>query len=253
VNATLVALVVFACVFGAALLGMALHAVLPPEHLGSDSKDVVKLAMGLIATMAALVLGLLTSSAKSTYDAQDAEIKQVAANVIVLDRIVARYGPETVPVRALIRATLERRLEATWPRDGSVPKSLDVDDPSPAVDSVEDRLRALAPQTDEQRDRKARAIEVAGSVQGTRWLLLGQARSEIQMPLLVVLVFWLAALFVSFGLFAPRNATVLVVLLVAAMSVAGSIFLIIELNAPFTGVLKISDAPLRYALGQLGK
>jgi len=248
-----IASIVFACVFGAALVGMLLRPMLPDEHLGADSKDVVKLAMGLVATMAALALGLLTGSAKTTFDMEDGQLKQVAADVIVLDRTLAHYGPDTKEIRASVRRLVTSRLATIWPEEGSTPVKLDDPEATAAVEVVDDQIRALSPQTDAQRVLQGRALQILGEVMRTRWLLLGQAGNSVQTPLLVVLVFWLAALFVSFGLFAPRNATVVTVLVVAALSVAGSIFLILEMNQPFTGLVKISSAPLRFALTHLGQ
>src|SRR6185503_5998663 len=99
---------VFACVFGAALLGMLLRYVLPEHHFSSDTKDTVKLAMGLVATMAALILGLLVASAKSTYDAESSGVTQMAAKIIFLDRVLANYGDETKEARELFRRTVQR-------------------------------------------------------------------------------------------------------------------------------------------------
>src|SRR5262245_23108931 len=240
----IIAWIVFACVFGAALLGMLLRGVLPAEHLSSESKDVMKLAMGLIATMAALVLELLTGSAKSTFDAHDNELKQSAADIIVLDRTLAHYGPETKGIRDSIRRLVALRLAATWPEEESASARVDVPEATPAIEGIDDQIRALAPPNEAQRALQARASQSLDQILRTRWLVLGEAGNSIQMPLLVVLVFWLSALFVSFGLFAPRNATVLVVLIVAALSVSGSIFLILEMNQPFAGLLKISSGPL---------
>ena len=253
-----IAAIVFACVFGAALLGIVIAGVLPEKHLTSDSKDVVKLAMGLIATMAALVLGLLTGSAKSAFDTQNAEVKEIAANVVVLDRTLARYGPETKDIRDAIRTAIARSVARMWPEEE--PKMAEPAAPAtgspdavPVGERIDDAIRALSPQNESQRTLQARAAAIAGGILQTRWLLFGQGGNAVQMPLLIVLVFWLSALFVSFGLFAPRNATVVTILLVAAISVAGSIFLILEMNQPFTGLLKISSEPLRYALAHLGQ
>ena len=215
--------ITFACIFGGALLGMFVRTVLPENHLSPDSKDVVKVGMGLIATMAALVLGLLTGSAKSSYDTQDGELKQMAANVLLLDRTLAHYGPDTKNIRDQIRRAIEYKLAATWPEDGSAAR-VDTSETTPAVEGIDGGIRALSPQSDVQRGLQSRALEITGNVLQTRWLLFGQqAGNAIQTPLLVVLVFWLAALFASFGLFAPRNATVIAVLCVSALSVAGAI------------------------------
>src|SRR5262245_34756836 len=241
--------IAFACIFSGALLGMLLRTVLPEHHLSAESKDVVKVGMGLIATMAALVLGLLTGSAKSAFDTQDSELKQMAANVLLLDRTLAHYGPETKSIRHAI----EYKLAATWPEDGSAGRT-DTSETTPAVERIEDEIRSLPPRNDEQRALQSRALQITGDVLQTRWLMFGQqAGNAIQTPLLVVLVFWLAALFASFGLFAPRNATVIAALAVAALSVAGALLLILEMNEPFQGVVKVSSAPLRYTLAHLGQ
>jgi len=258
-----IAALVFAAVFGSALGGMLLRAVVPEHHITAESKDVVKLAMGLIATMAALVLGLLTGSAKSSFDTQDNEIKQMAANIIVLDRLLAQYGDESAPLRAQIKRAVEMRLASTWPEEGVAAPSPDAPRPStPALDApgttakvetIDGAIRALAPQTDAQRALQAQALSLAESLTATRWLLFTQASGALPTAFLVVLVFWLAVLFASFGLFAPHNATVLGALGLCALSVAGSLFLILEMNQPLAGLVKVSSAPLHYALLHLGQ
>jgi hypothetical protein len=246
--------ITFVCIFGGALLGMFLQRVLPAHHLSDKSQNTVTLGMGLIATMAALVLGLLTGSAKSSFDTQDGELKQMSADLIVLDRTLAHYGPETANIRDQIRRAIEYKLAVTWPENSRTAR-LDTSENNPAVEGVEDGIRALSPQNDVQRALQSRAQQITGEVLRSRWLMVGQqAGNAIQTPLLVALVFWLTALFASFGLFAPRNATVIAVLFVSALSVSGAILLILEMNQPFQqGLVKVSSAPLRYTLEQLGK
>jgi hypothetical protein len=110
---------VFVFVFGGALLGMFLHAVLPERHMSNDSKDVVKLGMGLVATMSALVLGLLISSAKNSFDVQTAEVTEASAKIILLDRALALYGPEAEGVRDLLRSSVADTFERLWPNSGA--------------------------------------------------------------------------------------------------------------------------------------
>ncbi|TMA79949.1 MAG: hypothetical protein E6J56_22230 [Deltaproteobacteria bacterium] len=245
--------IVFACVFGGALLGMLLRSVLPEHHLTQDSKDVVKLGMGLIATMAALVLGLLIASAKSAFDIQNNEFKQAAANIVLLDRALAHYGPETQAGRDQLRRAVAFRLAVTWPEDASTPARLDTPETTPRVETIEAGIRELSPKTDGQRWVQSRALQIVGDLQQTRWLLIGGAADSIPMPFLVVLVFWITVIFASFGLFAPPNGTVVSVLFVCALSIAASIVLIVEMGRPFEGILKISSAPLRYTLSHLGQ
>jgi hypothetical protein len=248
-----VASFVFACVFGSALLGMLLRSTVPVDHLNAESKDVVKLAMGLIGTMAALVLGLLTASAKSSFDTLDSEIKQGAAHIILLDRTLAQYGPETKDTRELIRRAVTYRVNLTWPENASHTAQVEAPETTPSVEVIQAKIRALSPQNDDQRWLQSRAIEISGDLVGARWLMLAQAGSSVPLPFLVVLVVWLMVLFGSFGLLAPRNATVLAILALCALSVAGSIFLILEMSRPLDGVIKVSSAPLHYALSHLGQ
>ena len=167
-SSTETAALVFTCVFAATLTGMALQRVLPKEHLSDESKDVVKLAMGLIATLSALVLGLLISSAKTAFDAQDDQIKQAAANIIVLDRTLAHYGPETRGIRDAIRSVLVHRLEVTWPEDGSDPSRFDTPEDTPVLEGVEEGIRGLSPQTDQQRALQGHALQVGSEVVRSR-------------------------------------------------------------------------------------
>ena len=245
--------ITFACVFGGALLGMLLRTLLPEHHLSPDSRDVMKLGMGLLATTAALVLGLLIASAKGAFDTQNTEVKQAAANVLLLDRTLAHYGPETKEIRDLIRRAVAFRLALTWPEDASQPARLEAPEMTPTLEGIGDAIRALSPQSHAQRGLQSRALELIGDVERTRWLLFGGAGDSIPIPFLVVLIFWITVLFVSFGLFAPPNGTVVAVLFVSALSISTAIYLIVELDRPFAGLMKISSAPLRYTLSHLGQ
>jgi hypothetical protein len=246
--------IVFACIFAGALLGMLLRARLPEHHLSADSRDVVKLGMGLIGTMTALVLGLLIASAKSSYDTQRNGVAQLAANVIMLDRTLARYGPETKDTRELVRTSLADMLQRTWPEES--PRSEQPEAKSGTEGRYEflyDKLQELTPKNDVQRNLQAQALKTAADTAQMRWLLFSQKGSSIPTPFLIVMVSWLVLILASFGLFAPRNAISLLTLLVCALAVSSAIFLILELDRPFNGMIQISSAPLRGALTQLGR
>ena len=248
-----IALIVFSCIFGSALLGLFLRGMLPEHHLSSESKDVVKLAMGLIATMAALVLGLITASAKSSFDAQKSEMVHSAADIIRLDRVLALYGPETKEIRDLLKRAVAFRIHLIWPEDGSAPGNLDSPEMTRTAEEFEDKIRELSPQNELQREFTARALQIGRDLLATRWLQMAQLSDPVPLVFLVVLVFWLIILFGTFGLFAPRNATVIVALVLSAVAVSGSTFLILEMHRPLEGLIKISPDPMRYALSQLGQ
>ena len=243
--------IVFACLFGGALLGMFIRTVLPAHHLSSESKDVVKLGMGLIGTMGALLLGLLVASAKNSYDTEKSAFTQMSTKIILLDRLMAHYGPETKEARDLLRRAVIRVLDQIWPEDSSRPAQLDP--MATGAEVIIDKIQALAPQNDAQRSLKGQALSIITDLTQTRWLMFEQSSSSISMPLVVVVVFWLTVLFGSFGLYAPPNATVIATLFVCALSVSGALFLILELDQPFEGMLQIPSAPLRNALAHLGK
>jgi hypothetical protein len=248
-TSTTVSLIVFASVFAGSLLGIFLHAVLPSNHLSAESKDIVKLGMGLVGTMAALVLGLLVASAKGSYDAQSAELAQLSANIAVLDRALALYGPETKEARNLLRGAVSRVLDQMWSKDGAPQLA----PPSTGGEILYEKIQGLSPKADMQRSTQSQALSMAVEIAKTRWLMYEQTTRSVSMPLLVVLVLWLNLIFISFGLFAPFNATVVSSLFVAALSVSGAIFLILEMYTPYTGTVQISDAPLRAALAHLGQ
>jgi hypothetical protein len=238
-------LIVFACIFGGALLGIAIRARLPKEHLSPDTKDVVKLGIGLIATMSALVLGLLIASAKGSFDAQRNEVVQMSANVIFLDRVLAHYGPETKEVRALLGRAVTTAIDRLWPADGTGVRELDT---SGGVENLYEKIQELSPKTELQRTSQAQALKIFTDIGQTRLLLFSQRGSSIPTPFLVILVFWLSAIFVSFTLFARANMVVTVSLFVCALSFSCAIFLVLELDKPFTGLMGISSATLRSAL-----
>lgn len=243
--------IVLACVFGGALLGMALRLILPEHHLNADSKDVIKLGMGLTATMSALVLALLTNSAKSSFDTQRNELTQMSANIILLDRVLAHYGPETKDARALLRLTVAGMIARVWPEDRSKLTSMEPD--SAQGEGFFDKIEELSPQNEVQRSLQAQALKTSIDIGQARLLMLEQGGRSIPMPFLVLLIFWVTGIFLSFGLFAPHNATVIATLFLCALSVSGAIFLIMELDHPFGGLVRISSAPLTSAIAHIGK
>jgi len=243
--------IVFALVFGSALLAMFVHNALPEDHLSSDSKDVVKLGIALIATMSALVLSLLIASAKTAFDTRSNQLVEASADMIMLDRALARYGPETKEARSLLQRSVAATIDRFWPAEGA--KRIAIDPAASPVEALYDKIEELSPQSDLQRSMQSQAMTLAAELARTRLLLFEHLGASIPVPFLVVLVFWLCIIFASFGLFAPRNATVIAVLCVCALSVSGAIFLILELDRSFEGLLQVSDAPLRAALAQLGR
>jgi hypothetical protein len=248
-SALAVAGVVFLCLFGAALIGTLLRVVLPDHHLSPDSKDVIKLATAVVATLSALALGLLVASAKTAYEGAETELRTTVAHLLLLDRVMEHYGPETGEARSLLRKLVEARLLHVWETASEAEPTAD----DRGLELVEDKLRGLSPQTDAQRSLQSRALQVSEQLAEAHWLLIEMQGEGLPLPFLAILVFWLALLFFIFGLLAPGNITVICTLFASALSVAGAVFLIIDMAHPYLGLVHVSDAPLRTALDRIGR
>jgi hypothetical protein len=244
--------VAFVCTMCGSLFGMFLRNKLPGHHLSPDAKDVVRLGAGLVGTIAALVLGLLIASAKSTFDTQNTQIKQMTANIILLDQLLAQYGPETATARDLLRNSVDALTNRIWQEKGSVLANAEPFEASAAAEAFYSKLQQLSPKDDAQRSLQSRAMQISTDLAQTRLLLFAQRENTIPMPFLVVLIFWIAIIFVSFSLFAEPNPVVIGSLVIFALSASGAIFLILELGQPFSGLMQISSAPLRGALAPFG-
>lgn len=243
----------FGCILFATALGYYLGRNLPQHHLDTDSKDTIKMAWGTVATMAALVLSLLLASAKSSFDTINNETTQAATKMIVLDNILARYGPETKEVRAELRETVARGIRRVWPETHTSVSASTALERGNGVDLLQDALGKLVPANDSQRALLSQAQQICGDLMQSRWLVVEQSETGLPDTLYIVLVSWLSMLFVGIGLFAPRNKTVLIVLFLCNLSFSTAIFLINEMNHPLDGIMKISSAPMLKALEHMGQ
>jgi len=250
-SATLTAAILLASLVAAVLLGRTLRRRLPDHHLSADSKDAVKLAMGLVATMTALLLGLLVNSAKGTYDTQRVEVIQMAAKVAFLDRVLTAYGPEAAEAHAQFRNAVAEAARSMWPDEAGAQAQLLPN--AQAGDVVYAAIQALSPRDDAQRGLKAQAAALAVDLGQLRMLLLAQMAPSIPKPLLIAVASWLVIIFLGFSLLAPPNATSTLALASAAVSVAVAVFLIMELDRPWGGMIQISGAPMINALNHFAK
>ena len=250
-SALTLSVIAFACVFGSTLVSAYFRAFLPQGHFNADSKDAIRLSMGVIGTIAALVLGLLIASAKSSYDAKTNQIKQLTVSIIVLDQLLAQYGPETGNLRELLRRGTASMADKIWSERDLATATTSAFAMSGEAQAFLGLIEGLAPKTDAQRSIRARALTSMTDLAQTRLLLYAQAGNAIPLPFYILLVFWLAIIFASFSLFVPPNSIVIASFFVCALSASGALYLIFELDRPFTGLMTISDAPLRHALAPL--
>jgi hypothetical protein len=234
---------------GGILLGALLRSALPEHHLSKDSQDVVRLGVGLIATLAALLLGLLIAAAKSSFDTQSTQVTQITADIILLDNLLAQYGPEARPIRQQMRSVIGPFANQIWrEKQASTATPFERNASAEQVYLV---IQGLSPQNDLQRSLQARAAQISNDLVQTRLILFAESGNVIPAPFLAILVLWLVIIFASFSLFSALNLTVFTCLSLFALSASCAIFLILELSQPFSGLMTISSKPLRHALGPL--
>jgi Protein of unknown function (DUF4239) len=236
------------------MVGVWLRAHLPKEHLEGESKDVIKLGIGLTATVTALVLGLVTASTKGSFDAVDTAVKETATKLLVIDRTLARYGPDAAAIRMELKHVLDERVQMIWPTDLARPLNLDpiTAGQAPRVERLVDAIRALGTGDDLKAALQARAVSLAEEVLEARWTAMASTGSSVPVLFLVVVMSWLTLIFAIYGMFAD-NRTAISVLFVCALSIGSALFLVLELDTPFEGLIKVAADPLRYALVHMNR
>ncbi|WP_321801590.1 hypothetical protein [Caballeronia sp. J97] len=246
------ALGVFLLVFASSLAGLWLARLLPSHHLSKDSAKAIRLAIGLVATIAALVLGLLISSAKSSFDAINNDLVHNAANMIRLDSTLAQYGPEAQALRATLRRDYGEWIDLLVSRSTTRAAGLDSPGIILRMEEFQHSVAMLTPADDHQRALRTRALAIADEVFASRSLALLQRGGSLPKALMFVLVFWLAIIFGTFGVLAPRNGSVVVAFLACALCAAGAVFLILEMDTPLDGIVRVSIGAMREALARMG-
>jgi len=252
----LISVFAFAAIMGGVFAGSALQKMLPKPHLADDSKDMAKIGAGFIATLAALVLGLLIASSKSSFDTKSEEVERSSAKIILLDRELRQYGAQAKPVRDLLRDVLVTRHHITWVESEAKAASEAAAPKLPqqlGVEQIRALIVALVPADDEQRSLRTAALSVVDELTQMRWLLVEQSTAAISTPMLVVLVIWLVVVAGCLAIYAPRNGTMLAVAVLCGLSASCAIFLIMEMYEPFGGLISISDAPIRTAINYISQ
>jgi hypothetical protein len=249
-NAFLVGVIMFVCLFGSAMGSLILHRRLPEPSLTKETQDVMKLGVGMIVAMSTLVLGLLTASVKGEFDSVNADVKQFATELVLLDRTLRLYGAEAEPARQELIRYVQRALAETWPGSGQ-PALVEDATAEALLDRAEQRILALKPADETRSTHKTTATSEIESIVNQRWKLVEEAQNSISPIMIVVLIFWLSITFASFGYNAPRNRIVISVFFLCAASIGGAMFLILELDGPFDGIVKVSPEPLEVTLDHM--
>jgi len=236
-----------AIVFGA-LTGLWLARHLPEEHLSSESRTAVSVSMAVVGTLAALVMSLLISSASASFNAKTDALHRLAIDIIRLDRALRQYGPDAEDVRGLLRSYAETKADEL--SDDGDPASLDLRSLL-KFEALTSGVLDLQPGDNRQRQAQAQALKVLDSIADARWLLIEKANTSLPTSFVILLIFWLALLFGSFGLFAPSNATVIIVLLLCALAISGGVFMVLELETATKGLVRVSTDPIFNAIREI--
>ncbi|MFG1348232.1 hypothetical protein [Xanthobacter autotrophicus] len=234
---------------GGALVGLWLAPKLPEHHLSGETGSAVSVAMAVVGTLAALVLGLMVNSASASFSARTAAIETLASDIIKLNRALLRYGPETADIRDAL-GTYARNKADEISRVSSEADDVGITTLH-ELESIADAVLRLEPKTDRERSIQARATSLIENMTDARWTLVEKSRMVMPAPFLEMLVAWLSLLFASFGLFAPRNATVIAFLLLGATAIAGCVFIILELGSPSQGLIRPSADPIYRVIKEL--
>lgn len=244
-----IALLALVAIFGGAVIGMIAAGLLPAHHLAQDTRNVVSVSVAVVGTMSALVMGLLISNASASFSAQSNEVRQISADVVQLNRTLERYGQDAQDTRKMLQlfaGVKAQQLAAGSPITAETRTTM-----LRKMEDFQDHILALAPSGDRQGWLKAEALQLATSIVGARWLLSQQERGSIPTPFLLLVACWLSIVFCSFGLFAPRNATATATLLLCSISVSLGLLFILEMDTPFTGIVRVSLTPLLEALQEV--
>jgi hypothetical protein len=251
VTSAWVFLVTLAATLGGAVLGAVLRRAIPATHLDEDTRDVVRLGIGLIGTLSAVAISLMIASAKNSYDTQDAHFRQFSADVILTDQLLAQYGPEATPIRQLMRQAIPAALDRIWAEKAIGAPQSSAFTPSSAAEQIFDGIEALKPANDTQRALKPRIEQASGDIARARLLMFADVDTPIQSPFLLILVFWLTVIFISYSLVVEPGPVLAVALVILALSIASALFLVADLSRPFAGLMQISNQHLRDAMGPL--
>ena len=243
-SAPLTAFVILVCMLCGMALGSYLRLVLPDDHTKADSKDILMTSAGMMATLIALIIGLLVTSAKGNYDNTTLGITQTGAKIITIDYYLSNYGPDAKVERELVRQATASAIERVWPNESTQGADLTKMEAATGMADVYSKIRELSPQNDSQKYLQAQALQISADMMQSRWMLIEQSQTNLPRIFLVVLTFWLTVLFAQFGLLAPRNRTAKSALFICSLSMSCAIYIILELNNPLEGTIKVSSCLL---------
>ncbi|CAI8781782.1 DUF4239 domain-containing protein [Pseudomonas sp. IT-P253] len=241
--------IAFVAIFGGALIGIFAARTLPEQHLSNESRNAISVSAAIVGTLSALVIGLMITTANSSFSARSSEVTRIAVDIVRINRLMERYGPEAEDARVKLRNYANAKMQELFPVMGEPSQSTDAT--VRMMERTQESILLLVPTDPRQRWLRSQALTLSDEVLQARWLLAEQHANNIPMPFLTLLIFWLSLVLASFGLFAPRNATTITALCLCSVAVAGGILMILELDSPFSGLVHVSGEPMRQALAEI--
>ncbi|MFG1418209.1 hypothetical protein V5F38_09895 [Xanthobacter sp. V0B-10] len=250
-QALAVAAIAFVSLFGGVCAGMWGSRRLKEEHLSKGTEDAVKLGVGMVAAMSSLILGLMTASVKGNFDTTGRDVQQFATDLITLDTALRAYGPGADDARRLLTTYTRRALAETWPEGVGARIEVNGTTSKAMLEAVGHAIRMLPSGTPLEAELRGEALERYKAASTLRWTVVAESVTAVPPVFTAVLIVWLSLIFVSFGLFAPVNAVSLVVFFLCAVSLAGALFLILEMSGPFDGIIRVPETAMNGALAQM--
>lgn len=247
---TVTATIAFVLILGGTLIGTLVRGRMPEHHLTGDSKEVIRLATALVATLTGLVLALMFASTRTSFEHTSASVSRLAVDFAELDEILEDYGPDAAPIRRQLRADVGPVIDSIWQEDALAAGRQPPSRKSHGAGALS-MIRELQPKTPIQAAIQARALQISGDISQMRLGLLAQPPDSVSTPFMVVLVLWLIFIFTTFAMSSKPNVTLTVVLGVCILSACAALYLILELGLPFGGLMQVSSESLRGALPPL--
>jgi hypothetical protein len=249
------ALAVAIAIFASGVIGLLLQRILPDSSTTGGPRDMIGAVVGLLTLLSALTMGLLIWTAYGVYAGQNAAIQTLAAKVLQLDLALADYGPDAKPVRLQFRDALGKTIDQVWGSDFSsadfAARNFEV-----ALRNMRARqatLASLNPSTDEQRQALAIAKSTVDAIAQSRLQMSFALEAPVSYPLILTVIAWAMLLFCGFGLMSRGHAMSMVAVFIGACAAASAVYMILELSSPYSGVFRVSPAPLQQVLAVMGK
>lgn len=244
---------VFIAIFLAALAGFQMQRVLPEKFTDDATEGHVKSVLGMLSMMTAVVLGFVTANAKNSFDNASKIVADTAVRMVSIDRALATFGDEGETIRGRMKHGAEEWIARIKSPAGDANSDLRAVQRAEELESFVASIQKLKPASEAQTEAQGRAVELALGILHDRWVLKTDREASTPTVFLLVLLAWLGLEFFIFGLFANRNAAIVFATFFGAVMVASAFFLVLDLEGPMTGPMRVGTAPLERAAAIMGQ